>query len=244
MVTVVDAGSFLADSAGIDEIRERGQALSSEDDRTVADLLVDQIEFADVIVINKADLASSAELARIEALISTLNPRARTVRARRGEVALGQVLDTGLFDLEAAAEAPGWLATMRGEEIPETEEYGIGSFVYERDRPFHPQRLWSCLERPRPGVVRSKGLFWVASRPELAGLWSQAGGMLTIGPLGGWQDEPGQQLAFIGSGMDRERIVAELDVCLLDDAEMAAGPLAWGLLPDPLPEWRPAVHDH
>ncbi|MBN9624273.1 MAG: GTP-binding protein, partial [Actinobacteria bacterium] len=201
MVTVVDAGSFLADSAGIDEIRERGQALSSEDDRTVADLLVDQIEFADVIVINKADLASSAELARIEALISTLNPRARTVRARRGEVALGQVLDTGLFDLEAAAEAPGWLATMRGEEIPETEEYGIGSFVYERDRPFHPQRLWSCLERPRPGVVRSKGLFWVASRPELAGLWSQAGGMLTIGPLGGWQDEPGQQLAFIGSGM-------------------------------------------
>ncbi|HTT96373.1 MAG TPA: GTP-binding protein [Solirubrobacterales bacterium] len=244
MVTVVDAGNFIADAAGVEEIAARGEALGPDDDRTVADLLVDQIEFADVIVINKADLASSAELARIEALISTLNPRARTVRATRGEVSLGTVLDTGLFDLEAAAEAPGWLATMRGEEVPETEEYGIGSFVYERDRPFHPERLWACLERPRPGVVRSKGFFWVASRADLAALWSQAGGMLTIQPLGAWRDQPIQQLAFIGAGMDRERIVAELDACLLDDEELEAGPAGWAHFPDPLPTWREEVHAH
>jgi G3E family GTPase len=120
MVTVVDAGAFLDDSAGVEEIAARGESLGPEDERTVADLLVDQVEFADVIVINKFDLASSAELARIEGLISRLNPRARTVRSTRGEVSLGMVLDTGLFDLEAAAAAPGWLATIRGEEVPGT----------------------------------------------------------------------------------------------------------------------------
>lgn len=271
MVTVVDAGSFLDDSAGVEEIAARGESLGDEDDRTVADLLIDQIEFADVIVINKVDLATSAELARIEGLISTLNPRARTVRATHGEVPLRMVLETGLFDLEAAEAAPGWLATMRGEEVPETEEYGIGSFVYERRRPFHPERLWARLQEGWPGVVRAKGFFWVATRHNTAGLWSQAGGMLTVQPLGTWWaalapeeleearelfeqsaagdwEEPWgdrrQQLAFIGSGMDRERIVAELDACLLDDAEMEAGPHGWGRLADPLPDWRPAVHDH
>lgn len=245
MVTVVDAGAFLDDSAGVEEIAERGESLGPEDDRTVADLLVDQVEFADVIVINKVDLASSAELARIEGLISKLNPRARTVRATRGEVSLGMVLDTGLFDLEAAAAAPGWLATIRGEEIPETEEYGISSFVYESDRPFHPERLWTRLQEGWPGVVRAKGFFWVASRHNLVALWSQAGGLLTVQPLGFWDDEePRQQLAFIGSGMDREAIVAALDACLLDDEELAAGPLGWAQLPDPFPSWQPEVHDH
>jgi G3E family GTPase len=271
MVTVVDAGTFLADSAGVEEIAARGESLGDEDDRTVADLLIDQIEFADVIVINKVDLASSAEPARIEGLISTLNPRARTVRATCGEVSLGTVLDTGLFDLEAAEAAPGWLATMRGEEVAETEEYGIGSFVYERRRPFHPERLWARLQEGWPGVVRAKGFFWVATRQNVAGLWSQAGGMLTVRPLGTWWaalapeeleearelfeqsaadewEEPWgdrrQQLAFIGSGMYRGRIVAEIDACLLDDAEMEAGPHGWRRLADPLPDWRPAVHDH
>jgi G3E family GTPase len=244
MVTVVDAGAFLADSSGVEEIAARGESLGPDDDRTVADLLVDQVEFADVIVINKVDLASSAELARIEALISRLNPRARTVRATRGEVSLGSVLDTGLFDLEAAASAPGWLATMRGEEVPETEEYGIGSFVYERRRPFHPERLWARAQEGWPGVVRAKGFFWVASRHELAALWSQAGGVLTLQPLGIWDDDARQQLAFIGSGMDRERIVADLDACLLDDDELAAGPSGWLRLADPFPAWKVVAHDH
>ena len=245
MVTVVDAGAFLEDSAGVEEIAARGESLGPDDERTVADLLVDQVEFADVIVINKVDLASSAELARIEALISTLNPRARTVRATRGEVSLGMVLDTGLFDLEAAAAAPGWLATIRGEEVPETEEYGISSFVYERDRPFNPERLWTRLQEGWPGVVRAKGFFWVASRHDLVALWSQAGGLLTVQPLGFWdEDERRQQLAFIGSGMDREAIVAALDACLLGDEELAGGPSDWARMPDPFPAWLPEVHDH
>jgi G3E family GTPase len=271
MVTVVDAGAFLADSAGIEQIAARGESLGPEDERTVADLLLDQVEFADVIVINKVDLASSAELARIEGLISTLNPRARTVRATQGEVPLGQVLDTGLFDLEAAEAAPGWLATMRGEEVPETEEYGISSFAYERRRPFHPARLRKTLERRWPGVVRSKGFFWVATRHNVAGLWSQAGGVLTIRPLGTWwaslapeeleqvreqfeesaagewQEPWGdrrQQIVFIGSGLDRERIEADLDACLLDDAEMEAEVHEWMCLDDPLPTWQQAAHAH
>jgi len=271
MVTVVDAGSFLTDSAGIEEIAARGESLGPDDDRTVADLLIDQIEFADVIVINKVDLATSAKLTRIEGLVSTLNPRARIVRATRGEISLRMVLDTGLFDLEAAEAAPGWLATMRGEEIPETEEYGIASFAYERRRPFHPERLRRCLERRWPGVVRSKGFFWVATRHNVAGLWSQAGGTLTLRPLGTWWAslepeeleqvrerfeesaaaewrEPWgdrrQQIVFIGSGVDREEIEADLDACLLDDAEMETGPFGWGRLPDPLPAWRQAAHIH
>jgi G3E family GTPase len=245
MVTVVDAGAFLRDSAGFEQIAARGESLGPEDERTVADLLMDQVEFADVIVVNKADLASATELARIEATIASLNPRARLVRATRGEVELGTVLDTGLFDLEAAAEAPGWLATMRGEEIPETEEYGISSFVYERDRPFHPERLRSRLEGGWSGVVRAKGFFWLASRHQFAGLWSQAGGVLSVGPLGYWEEgEERQQLAFIGSGMDREAIVAELDACLLDDEEMEPGPAGWSTLPDHLPSWEPALHSH
>ncbi|HEY0280324.1 MAG TPA: GTP-binding protein [Solirubrobacterales bacterium] len=246
MVTVVDAGAFLDDSAGVEEITARGESLGPEDDRTVADLLVDQVEFADVIVINKVDLASSAELARIEGLISQLNPRARTVRATRGEVSLGMVMGTGLFDLEAAAAAPGWLATIRGEEVPETEEYGISSFVYESDRPFHPERLWTRMQEGWPGVVRAKGFFWVATRGDLVALWSQAGGLLTVRPLGFWDEdeERRQQLAFIGSGMDREAIVAALDACLLGDEELADGPSDWARLPDPFPAWLPEVHDH
>lgn len=238
MVTLIDAGSFLRDCEGIEEVAARGESLGPEDDRTVVDLLIDQIEFADVIVINKVDLASSAELARIEGIVSRLNPRARTIRATRGEVTLRSVLNTGLFDLDAAAAAPGWLATLRGEEVPETEEYGIGSFVYERRRPFHSERLWERLNRSWDGVIRAKGFFWVASRHNVAGQWSQAGRVLTVGPLGIWGDDPRQQLAFIGSEMDREAIVADLDACLLSDEEMEAGPLEWARFPDPLPQWQ------
>ena len=273
MVTVLDAGSFLADCEGIEEIASRGESLGPEDDRTVVDLLVDQVEFADVIVINKVDLASSAELARIEGIISRLNPRARTVRATRGEVSLGMVLDTGLFDIDAAAAAPGWLATLRGEEVPETEEYGIGSFVYERRRPFHPERLWERLNRTWAGVIRAKGFFWVASRNNVAGQWSQAGRVLTVQPLGMWwaslapeelEESRGlfeqsaaeewrepwgdrrQQLAFIGTEMDEAAIVADLDACLLTDAEIELGVHEWMRMPDPLPAWRmaPAEHEH
>ncbi|MBN8870911.1 MAG: zinc metallochaperone GTPase ZigA [Solirubrobacterales bacterium] len=266
MVTVVDASTFLDDCGSIEELRDRGESLGPEDERTVVDLLVDQVEFANVILVNKADLASSAELARIEALLSALNPQAKVVRSVKADVPLGQVFDTGLFDLDEAASSPGWLATLRGEEIPETEEYGISSFVYSRRRPFHPERLWKELESAWPEVVRAKGFFWVATRHNLVGEWSQAGRVLSVGPIGmwwaaldpaelaanrelfeesaeaAWQEPWGdrrQELAFIGAGLDQAAIEARLDACLLSEGEMAGGPLAWGELPDPLPAWAP-----
>src|SRR5690606_11843486 len=134
MVTVVDASTFLGNCHSIEELRDRGESLSPDDERTIADLLIDQVEFANVILVNKADLASSAELKRIEEIVSALSPKAKVGRSVNAEVPLGQVFETGLFDLDEAAAAPGWLATLRGEEIPETEEYGISSFVYSRRR--------------------------------------------------------------------------------------------------------------
>ncbi|MBN8867554.1 MAG: GTP-binding protein [Solirubrobacterales bacterium] len=239
MVTVVDASTFLDDCGSVEELRQRGESLGPDDERTIVDLLVDQVEFANVILINKADLASSAELARIEAIVSALNPTAKVVRSVQAEVPLGQVFDTGLFDLDEAAAAPGWLATLRGEEIPETEEYGISSFVYSRRRPFHPERLWRELQSAWTDVVRAKGFFWVATRHGLVGEWSQAGRVLTIGPIGMWPGDQRQELPFIGAGLDREAIEARLDACLLTDREMEGGPPAWADLPDPLPQWLP-----
>jgi G3E family GTPase len=272
MVTVVDAGRFLEDCGGLDEIRDRGQALSDDDDRSVVDLLVDQVEFADVVLVNKVDLASSAEIARTEAVISSLNPRAKVVRATRADVPLESVFRTGLFDLKEAAGAPGWLATLRGEEVSEEDEYGISSFVYSRRRPFHPDRLWNCLEDRWPGVIRAKGFFWVASRNDIVAEWSQAGRVLTVQPMGLWwaaltpaqraenaelfaeSGEPQwrepwgdrrQEIAFIGAGMGRAEIEQSLDHCLLTDDEMAGGPQAWTSLSDPIPPWGPGVrHSH
>jgi G3E family GTPase len=272
MVTVVDAGRFLEDCGGVDDIRDRGQALSDEDDRSVVDLLVDQAEFADVVLLNKIDLATSDEIARTEAVISSLNPRAKVIRATRAEVPLGAVFNTGLFDLDEAATSPGWLATLRGEEVSEEDEYGISSFVYARRRPFHPDRLWRCLESRWPGVIRAKGFFWVASRNNIVAEWSQAGRVLTVRPVGmwwaaatpeeraehaelfsesaepHWQEPWGdrrQEIAFIGSEMDRERIEKALDACLLSDDEMALDPLEWADFSDPIPPWAPGVeHTH
>ena len=268
MVTVVDAGRFLEDCGGVDDIRDRGQALSDEDDRSVVDLLVDQVEFADVILINKVDLASSDEIARTEAVISSLNPRAKLVRATRADVPLGAVFNTGLFDLDEAAAAPGWLATLRGQEVSEEDEYGISSFVYSRRRPFHPERLWQCLENRWPGVIRAKGFFWVASRNNIVAEWSQAGRVLTVHPMGmwwaavteeeraeqaelfaesaepHWQEPWGdrrQEIAFIGSEMERGAIELSLDSCLLTDEEMEGGPLVWADFSDPIPLWAPGV---
>lgn len=268
MVTVVDASTFLDDVGSVEDLRDRGQSLGDEDERSVVDLLVDQVEFANVIVINKTDLASSAELSRIEGICHSLNPRAKVIRSVMGQVPLGSVFATGLFDLEEAASAPGWLATLRGEEIPETEEYGISSFMYSRRRPFHPERLWEEVQSAWPEVIRAKGFFWVATRHNLVGEWSQAGRILSIGPVGlwwaaldsqeleanrelfeqsaeaAWQEPFGdrrQEIAFIGAGMDRAKVEARLDACLLTDAEMESGPFAWSELDDPMPEWQPVM---
>ncbi|MGL4553562.1 MAG: GTP-binding protein, partial [Gemmataceae bacterium] len=187
MVTVVDALNFALEYRRGDGLTERGIGIGDEDDRTISDLLIEQIEFADVLVVNKTDLVPAQEVARLEAILRTLNPEARVIRSSFGEVPPGEVLDTGRFDLEKAQQAPGWLKEARGERLPDTQEYGVGSFVYEARRPFHPRRFLGVMQAlDWSGILRSKGFFWLATQNDLIGTWSQAGGASRIEPTGAW----------------------------------------------------------
>ncbi len=269
MVTVVDAQNFLKDyEEGLD-LRDKNLALGEEDDRTIVDLLVDQVEFSNVIVLNKTDLVAAGDLARLEEVLHRLNPEARILRASFGKVPLGEMLNTGLFDFEKAAQAPGWLKELRGEHIPETEEYGITSFVYRARRPFHPQRFRQFLEEDWKGVLRSKGFFWLSTRMEHAMVWSQAGSSCRIEPGGiwwvaapqeEWPQEPElrseimsqwqkpwgdrrQEIVFIGIGMDREALIGRLNDCLLTEEEFACKDLSWMRYPDPFPQYVIAEED-
>ncbi|MBU9266390.1 zinc metallochaperone GTPase ZigA [Burkholderia gladioli] len=263
MVTVVDGYNFLLDYSSRDSLQSRGESLGEEDRRTVVDLLIEQIEFCDVIVLNKIDLISDAERERLMAILRGLNPRARIELAEFGKVPLERVLGTGLFDFDEASKAPGWLQEMRGTHTPETDEYGIRSFVYRARRPFHPQRFHELIGSEWPGVVRSKGFFWLASHPTLAGSWSQAGAVARHGPAGYWwaavpeerwpQDSEAvaairakwdervgdarQELVLIGMDMDEASMRARLDACLLSDEEMSRGPAVWTIWPSPFSDW-------
>jgi G3E family GTPase len=253
MVTVVDAAGFLNDFQSSDDLLDRRIALSSEDDRSLADLLIDQIEFADVIVINKADLVSETDLERLESILKHLNGDAKFVRSIRGQIPLTAVLDTGLFDMEKAETSPGWVKELNGEHIPETEEYGIGSFIYRARRPFHPGRLETLTDEGFPKVLRAKGFLWLAANHDETILFSIAGNTLSVEPSGLWLaagpadegvDDPEltdyvgkvwepefgdrrQELVFIGMQMDQALIESRLNATLLTDEEMAAGPEAW-----------------
>lgn len=266
MVTVVDAVNFLKDYDEAKYLQETGESLGEEDERSVADLLVDQVEFADVILVSKTDLASPDEVERLVAIIKSLNTHAKVVPIAQGNVNIDEVLNTGLFDFERAQQAPGWLKEMRGEHVPETEEYGIGSFSYGARRPFHPEKFHRFLhDTQRYGkLLRSKGYFWLASRPEFAGQWSQAGGIARYGfagmfwkavPKENWpQDEDylatitkqwvepfgdmRQELVFIGQGLDQSQMTQALDECLLNDDELLRGKEYWATLNDPFPAWR------
>ena len=263
MVTVVDGYNFLRDYESDESIHARGESLGEEDERTVVDLLVDQIEFCDVLILNKIDLISEADKTRLMAILHSLNPRAKIVNAEFGRVALDNVLNTGLFDFDAAAQAPGWLRELRGEHTPETEEYGIHNFVFRARRPFHPDRFLNVIENDMKGIVRSKGFFWLASRPRHAGSWSQAGGVSRQGLAGmwwvnvpqqhwpedresrdyiiqNWAEDTGdarQELVFIGIGMDEPQLRLKLNSALLTDEEMQAGPDSWATLHDPFQPW-------
>lgn len=264
MVTVVDAFNFLRDYSSRDSLQSRGESLGEEDERSVVDLLIEQVEFCDVIVLNKVDLITDAQREQLMAILRGLNPRARIEIAEFGKVPLERVLDTGLFDFDEASQAPGWLQELRGTHTPETEEYGIHSFVYRARRPFHPQRFFELVESEWPGVVRSKGYFWLASHPQLAGSWSQAGAVARHGVAGYWwaavpdeqwpQDpesvafirakwdeqvgDARQELVLIGMDMDEAELRARLDACLLDDAEMAQGPEVWSTWDNPFSGWE------
>ncbi|MFD4457335.1 GTP-binding protein [Nocardia sp. NPDC058480] len=245
MVTVVDASTFLAELVRGQALAERDLEAGEGDARSIADLLVDQVEFADVLLINKTDLVSANAAATVEATVRRLNPRAHVLRTEKGVVDLSEVLATGRYSLEVAAESEGWAAELAGGHTPETEEYGISSISFIADRPFHPQRLADVLARLR-GMLRSKGFCWIASRPELAAIWSQAGPNITFEP-GAWWSElevpAGQELVFIGVRLDAPAVRRELDAALLTDAEFAAGASAWTGYPDPFPAWG-ELHEH
>lgn len=267
MVTVVDAFNFLKDYSSYDSIQSRGESLGEEDQRTVVDLLIDQIEFCDVIVLNKIDLISDAEKERLLAIIHSLNPRANIEISQFGQVNLDKLLNTNLFDFDEASEAPGWLKELRGEHTPETEEYGISSFVYRARRPFHPQRFYDFINTEWKGVIRSKGFFWLASHPKLAGSWSQAGAMARHGLAGYWwatipeeewpEDEQNreiiqnnwdantgdarQEIFLIGLEMDESNLIDKFNNCLLNDDEMAQGPEEWQLMNNPFSEWTDLI---
>lgn len=261
MVTVIDAGSFLKDYQEAEDLAVRGLALGEQDARTITDLLIDQVEFANVLVINKTDLVSPGELATLEAILAKLNPDARILRAEQGRVPLPALLDTRRFDFERASHAAGWMQTLRGEESSEADDYGITSFVYRARRPFHPTRWWNAMQLTWTGVLRSKGLFWIASRPDLIGLWSQAGGAGSVRWIGRWyvampetewpDDEAEhrriegswdaefgdrtQELVVIGRHMDQISLTSMLDECLLTDEEWRQGLAAWSRAEDPFP---------
>ena len=257
MVTVVDAKNILRELDTLDTLADREMGVDDEDERTIVDLLVDQIEFADVILLNKTDLVDTDEINRITALLRRMNPRAKLIQTQYGRIAPTEILNTGRFDFEAAAGFDEWLS---GDvHTPETEEYGIRSFAYRQRRPFHPERLYRAITEDEmlDGVIRSKGICWLATRHAMAGMWSQAGQLISLEPAGTWwadalddeipdeiaalmQGEYGdrrQELVFIGVELDEAALRTKLDACLLTDVEIALAVSIWAMYDDPFPSW-------
>ena len=269
MVTVVDAANFLDDLRIGKDLQSVGQAADASDPRTVADLLTEQVEFANVILLNKTDLVEEETLATVEAFVEQLNPHALKLRTSFGKVDPTKIMGTGRFDFEIAKQSKGWQLTLRGDGASEVEEYGVNSFVYRSRRPFHPQRFFERLNSSWDGVLRSKGFFWLASRLDKIGVWSQAGRIARL-DFGGfwwaavppehwpeaeafraeldkkWNPEVGdcrQELVFIGINMDEIDLYDSLQECLLTDDELALGIEAWRTLEDPFPKWNIGVQD-
>ena len=269
MVTVVDAINFLKDYDEAKYLQETGESLGEEDERSVADLLIDQIEFADVILISKTDLVKERDIEKLNAILRTLNRHARIIPIKNGNVDVEDVINTGLFDFEKAQQAPGWLKEMRGEHIPETEEFGITSFSFVARRPFHPEKFFNFLHDSEKfgKLIRSKGYFWLASRPNYAGQWNQAGGIASYGYAGmfwksvpkddwptddesiseiksQWKEPYGdmrQELVFIGQEIDSRSMLKALNECLLSDDDVLKGEDYWKTLNDPFPVWAESL---
>ena len=251
MVTVVDAFNFLKDFSSPQYLKDRNLTDIEWDERTIVNLLTDQVEFANVILLNKTDMVTESDLRNLYDIINKLNPDARIIPTNHSKVNLQEVINTGLFDFEKAESSAGWIKELENEHIPETEEYGIGSFVYRRKKPFHPNRFLDFIQHTFPkNIIRSKGLFWIASRPDQALVWSSAGGSLKTDPAGVWWDSMpfserinyadfvnNQQmiesewssdfgdrkieLVFIGQQLDVSVITKKLDECLLNQEEVS-----------------------
>jgi G3E family GTPase len=265
MVTVVDACNFLEDYASTETLGDRAMSLGENDERDIVNLLVDQVEFADVLVVNKTDLVTPEQLAKLTGFLRGLNATAKILHTTRSNIPLGEVLNTGRFDFERAAQAPGWLAVLRGQESKETQEYGINSFVFRARLPFHPDRLYRFMTNKKitAGLLRSKGFCWIVTRPTWCGVWAQAGRVMELSPRAKWwadipddewptnTDERAailadfvepfgdrrQELVFIGQKLDEAKLRQALDSCLMTTSEMNGGPAMWDAITDPLPPW-------
>jgi G3E family GTPase len=264
MVTVVDAFNFLNDFVSVEDLKERGQALGEEDERTIVDLLVDQVEFADVILLNKTDLITPEHLAKVEATIKALNRNAKIIRTSHSKVDLNEVLNTNRFDLEQASQSAAWLQELNNVHTPETEEYGIKSFVFTARKPFHPERLNDVLDdETLDNIIRAKGMFWLATRPAYIGLYSKAGNSHVFEAIGTWFDtipeemwgvsdedktmikanwhpewgDREQRIVFIGIDMNEKAIRERLEQALVTDDEVKQGLALWSTFADPLPSW-------
>ncbi|MGF1484915.1 MAG: zinc metallochaperone GTPase ZigA [Opitutales bacterium] len=265
MVTVVDAANFERDFGSPEKLRDRGQEVGPEDDRSIVDLLVDQIEFADVILLNKVDTVNEVTRARIISGIKAINSRAELIESSFGNIEPRSILNTGRFDIQSAEQMPDWLKLIQNEPVPETEEYGISHFVYRARRPFHPERVRKWMAQDWPGVIRSKGFFWLATRMPYVGLWSRAGAQSDVrlagkwfaavprnhwpddeeeitSVLSNWKEPHGdrrQEIVLIGhvGQMDEAFLRDCFDACLLTDDEMGEGVTAWSTFKDPFPDW-------
>ncbi len=267
MVTVVDAVNLLRDYSSHDFLRDRGEVLGQDDERTLVNLLVEQIEFADVVVLNKVADAEPHQVEAARQIIRSLNADTRIIETTHSDVPADAILNTGLFDFDKAHEHPMWAKELYGfaDHVPETEEYGVASFVYRARRPFEPEKIMSVLNGDLGGVIRAKGHFWIATRPDWVAEFSLAGALSSIKPLGTWwasvpedrwprhesiesymtahwQEPWGdrrQELVFIGSGIDWADIKARLDAALVPE-DVASSPDALPDFPDPFPSWRMA----
>ncbi len=265
MVTVVDAVNLLKDYSSHDFLRDRGETMGEEDDRTLVHLLTDQIEFADVVILNKIADAVPQQVDAARKIIRSLNADARIIETNHSDAPVDTILDTGLFDFDKAHEHPMWAKELYGyaNHVPETEEYGVVSYVYHARRPFQPERIHAVLNGPLPGVIRAKGHFWIATRPNWVAEFSLAGALSSVRPLGTWwaavpkdhwpedeglrdyvqthwQDPWGdrrQEIVFIGTDIDWPALKTRLDACLHFEDQIL-GVAALSDLPDPFPEWR------
>ncbi|MEL7348281.1 MAG: GTP-binding protein [Pseudomonadota bacterium] len=265
MVTVVDAVNLLKDFSSHDFLSDRGETMGEEDERTLVHLLTDQIEFADVVILNKVADAAPEQVDAARKIIRSLNADAKIIETNHSDVSAERILDTGLFDFDKAHEHPMWAKELYGFEdhVPETEEYGVTSHVYRARRPFIPEKIMAVLNAEMPGVIRAKGHFWIATRPDWVAEFSLAGALSSVKPLGTWWaavplerwpdhegaraymqahwEEPWgdrrQELVFIGAGIDWSGLVARLDACLVPEAQ-AQNPETLPDLPDPFPIWR------
>lgn len=260
MVTVVDAFRFWKDYESGETLLDRKQTDDENDHRDIADLLVDQLEFANILLVNKLDLINEDYKEPFFAFLKKVNPDAEIIPIEFGRVDPVKILNRQLFDFDKSSQGAGWIKELNEEHVPETDEYGITSFVYRRRRPFHPERWHEWLTGFPQEIVRSKGFFWLATRPDMAGLLSQAGSSIIFQGAGQWiaalpkaqqklvfaddpellerwDDKHGDrqtELVFIGLDMDREEIEEDLDDCLLTEEEMA---MNWSGFADPLPKF-------